>query len=343
MENPLELVGLLLVALLCAACAKTDISSGVVPNKMLKAFLGIAVVYDILYYGFVARELFGLFVIDLAVVSLVSLVLFYTHSFAGGDCKMAMVLASIFPAGCYLNIWGTNCTLVFALVLALVFGYVYLLLNSLRLLMEKKAIMSLDYVKHSLASFVQSYLAALTYISLVCCAATAAGLLSSPFGVWIIRFACVAIALSMNRVDFLKRWACFVPVAVAVLVFSCATSLVPVSLRLDNILRVFILFLCQMTIKTTIYERIDVDDLKNGMILTTISSMLMQSSITPGLPKISTEDLRSRLTDDEVVNVRLWAKATKTTSLTVVKKVPFAALMGAGFMAYAVMGVLRWL
>lgn len=338
-----EMVGLILVAILCLASARTDIKDGLVPNKLLIPFAGVAVIYDVIYYGLFAPDLIMAFAADAAVVSLISLALFYTHSFAGGDCKLAIVLSLLFPAGCYFHAWGTSFTLVVALVLSLVFGYIYLLLNALFLLAKKKAVISFDYIKSALLTFLGSYFAALTYIAALCDLAMVGGLLYSPAGVWAVRISSVAVALSLPRLEFLKSWKCVIPVALAVVAFSLVTSTIPITLRFDNIVRVLILFLCQATIRTTIYERVDVDDLKKGMILTSISSMLMQASITPGLPGISTEDLRSRLSDDEVNSVRLWARATKTTSLAIVKKVPFAALLGAGFLAYAVMGALQWL
>ena len=73
------------------------------------------------------------------------------------------------------------------------------------------------------------------------------------------------------------------------------------------------------------------------MILSTISSVLMQTSITPGLPGVSTEDLRSRLTTEEIASIKIWAKATHTESLTIVKKIPFAIFISIGFVSYFIL------
>ena len=91
-----------------------------------------------------------------------------------------------------------------------------------------------------------------------------------------------------------------------------------------------------MAIKPIIYERVRIDQLKKGMILTIYSSMLMQSSITRGLPGVSTEDLRSRLTETEVASIKIWAKATHTEELTVVKKIPFAIFISFGYLCYLI-------
>ena len=337
-----ELLGLCLVVLLCLMCAKSDIKNGVVPNKLLKLFLGTAVLYDVVYYGIIAPELTGIFLFNVVVVSSISLVLFYTHSFAGGDCKMAIVLSLLFPAGCYWNIRGTSFTLTASLVFSLAFGYIFLLANSLLLVAKKKVTISLEYIGNALWSFSKSYFAALTYIAAIGELALACGLFRYNVGVWIVRIASAAIALSVPRLRLLKKGVCILPVAIAVGVISVGSSSVPILLSFGSIVRTLVLFLCQATIRTTIYDCIKVEDLKEGMILAAIPSMLMQSSITPGLPGVSTEDLRSRLTSDEVASIHLWAKATKTENITIVKKVPFAALLGVGFLAYAAMGVSQW-
>ena len=74
------------------------------------------------------------------------------------------------------------------------------------------------------------------------------------------------------------------------------------------------------------------------MILSSFSSVLMQTSITPGLPGVSTENLKSRLTSEEVDSIQIWAKATHTQSLTVVKKIPFAIFISIGFLCYCILG-----
>lgn len=339
----MEFTGLCLVVLLCRSCAKSDISSGIVPNKMLAAYFAVAIAYDIAYYGFFASDLVAAFLIDAIVVALVALVLFYTHSFAGGDCKLAIVLALLFPAGCYADIWGTNCTLIAALVISLVFGYAYLLANLVVLLFKKKATITFDYMRSSLLSFAKSYLAAISYISLIGSVVSLLGSFDSSVHIWVTRITCVIVALCVGRFPFLRKWCFFVPAACVAALVSAVSTTIPISLKPEYIALVLVLFLCQAAIKTTVYERVDVDGLRKGMILTTISSALMQTSITKGLPGVSTEDLRSRLTDEEVASIRIWAKATRTTSLTIVKKIPFAALLGAGFFAYAILGgVLRW-
>ena len=73
------------------------------------------------------------------------------------------------------------------------------------------------------------------------------------------------------------------------------------------------------------------------MILSAFSSMMMQSSKITGLPGISTEDLRNRLTEEEAESVRRWGKSAKGVSeVSIVKKIPFAIFLAMGYACYFV-------
>lgn len=340
----MEFIGLSLLIILGCLCAASDIKTGIVPNRMLAAFFAAAVIYDVVCYGFSARDLACSFFLNVGLISLAAFALFYTHSFAGGDCKMAIVLSLLYPAGCYMRVRDLDCTLVAALLFAFIFGYAYLLVYSILLIEKNKTgNVTAVYIKDSVLTFAQSYLAAISYISMIVCLVSLFGGFGSIVKIWVTRIACVVVALCTGRYPTLRNWRFFLPAAAVALISSLLSRTIPLSLKPEYAALVFFLSICNATIKTAVYEQVPIDELKKGMVLTLFSSTLMQISKTKGLPGISTEDLRSRLSEDEVASVRTWAKATKTTSLTIVRKVPFAAMISAGYMLYAILGgVLRW-
>ena len=116
----------------------------------------------------------------------------------------------------------------------------------------------------------------------------------------------------------------------------------PFSLNPENYIMVVVLLIFQMTIKTILYEEIKIADLKKGMILSTISSMMMQNSRVRGLPLVSTEDLKSRLTEEQVNSICRWSKSRKIETITIVRKIPFAIFIFSGFLSYFVIwGVIK--
>lgn len=333
----LESLSLILLTVLCYLCTKSDLQVGLIYNKVLGIFLALALIVDACYYGFFVHDLFGAFMLNVVVVTVSSLYLFYSHSFAGGDCKMMIVVALLFPARLYWTFGSTNITLVFTLVFAIFAGYCYLLGNSIWAIATKKVKITYTYIKDYLLNFLKSYVAAMVYISLL----NRLIMLSYNFGIdinmWIIRALCLLVAWGIGRYPVFKKWYVFVPAVCAVIGISIAKHSLPFSVHLENYTLMLVLLVCQMTIKTTIYENIEVWNLKKGMILTTFSSMMMQASITKGLPGISTEDLRSRLTETEIESIKIWAKATHTQSLAIVKKIPFAIFISIGVLIYCAM------
>lgn len=333
----LEIISLCLMVCLCIICTRSDLRTGFIYNKVLAVFLVLAVVIDVIYYGLFVNDLLTDFLINIAVVAIVSLYLFYTHSFAGGDCKMTIVASLLFPARYYWELGNSNITLVFAIAFALFAGYCYLLGDSLWSIAKKKVVITFDYVKQMIFSFLKSYIAATVYISLFNSILMTISNYIVEVNVWFIRLMCLIVAWCIGRFPVFKKWGVFIPAACVVILVSVVTKTSPVSLNLENYVLVLLLLLCQMTIKTTIYEKVEVSQLKKGMILTTLSSVLMQKSITKGLPGVSTEDLRSRLTEDEISSIKIWAKATRTDSLMIVKKIPFAIFISIGFLLYCTM------
>lgn len=333
----LEIISLSLAMCLCVVCTKSDVRDGIIYNKVLAIFTVAAVLINAVYYGFFARDLLLGFLSNFVAIVVVSLYLFYSHSFAGGDCKMTIVLTLLYPARFYLVHGKSIVTLVFAIGLSIFSGYVYLLIDSIKAIITKKVEFTYRYVKNFLADFLKSYIAAMVYIVLL----NSLLMLCHSFGVfvnvWISRCLCMLVAWCVGRYPIFKKKFLLAPTFVITVVISVIIRTAPISFRLENYALVLILLFCQMTIRTTIYERVRVEQLRKGMILTALSSILMQTSITKGLPGISTEDLKSRLTLDEIESIKIWAKATHTEELTVVKKIPFAIFISIGFVSYFVL------
>ena len=329
-----EILSLCLSVVLCILCTKSDIQDGLIYNKVLMIFLIAAIVIDVVYYSFFAQALFWDFLFNVLIVAAFSLYLFFSHSFGGGDCKMIIVLSLLYPAEYYLTIKNYNLTFILVLGFAIFAGYIYLLINSIRAIATKKTSITFDYVKNYLIDFLKRYIAAMIYIVLLNSLIILCEQANININIWVSRCACIIIAWCVGHYAIFKNIILQCVALAATVVISLITKIVPISFNPENYIIILVLMLCQMIIRPTIYERINVDQLKKGMILTTLSSVLMQSSITKGLPNVSTEDLKSRLTTDEVESIKIWAKATHTNELTIVKKIPFAIFISIGLVGY---------
>ena len=330
----MELIYLLVMISLCVVVIKSDLFEGMVYNKTLLIYGVIAVALDIVYYGFFQREMVIPFLINSLVVSITALILFYTHCFAGGDCKLLMILVLLFPANCYMTYGNSLITMVFTIGFAVFYGYFYLLVSSLYLLIKKKNSMSMSYVRNSLFVFAKSFFCAMIYISGVNLIIRLIAMQGMNISVWIIRIICIGCSLLVGKKPiFRKKWMLSIGIVIDILL-SIMLKMIPFSIHPENYILVIALLICQLTIRTSLYEEIPVEELKKGLILSMGTSMMMQSSRIRGLPGISSEDLRDRLTEVEAESVKRWAKGKKIEKITTVRKIPFAAFIACGFISY---------
>lgn len=330
----MELIYLLVMISLCVVVIKSDLFEGMVYNKTLLIYGVIAVALDIVYYGFFQREMVIPFLINSLVVSITALILFYTHCFAGGDCKLLMILVLLFPANCYMTYGNSLITMVFTIGFAVFYGYFYLLVSSLYLVIKKKNSMSMSYVRNSLFVFAKSFFCAMIYISGVNLIIRLIAMQGMNISVWIIRIICIGCSLLVGKKPiFRKKWMLSIGIVIDILL-SIMLKMIPFSIHPENYILVIALLICQLTIRTSLYEEIPVEELKKGLILSMGTSMMMQSSRIRGLPGISSEDLRDRLTEVEAESVKRWAKGKKIEKITTVRKIPFAAFIACGFISY---------
>ena len=312
----------------------SDVRDGRIYNKTLLGFVLSGIVLCVIYYGYFARDLFGLFMINFGIIALISLILFYTHSFAGGDCKLTLVMAMLYPANEYLVYGKSDVTLYFTLCLAILYGYFYLLFFSIYSLVKGRTRLTREYVKGYLENFFKSFLSASGYICLINLLFVILNLYGIYANQWIIRIVCMVFAWMVGKESKLKKWQIVVGIYVIDIVIGLLLGFVPFSFNPENYILVIFLLLCQMTIRTSLYQKVKVCDLKRGMILSSVSSMLMQNSRVRGLPPISSEDLRSRLTEEQVDSIGRWASSRNIIAVTVVRKIPFAIFIFAGFLSY---------
>lgn len=333
-----EIASLCIIAVLCVLCTKTDMIDGLIYNRIIGKFSLLALFFDFIYYGFLEKSSRVPFLLNFLVVCIVSLYFFYSNSFAGGDCKMLIVLAMLYPAKFYFRYAGSSITLIFAIGFAIFWGYVYLVVRSLLCIATKRTSLTIGYVQSYFLTFIKSFVSATIYVALV---NSLVFIIERSFSIylnpWIPRSVCIITAWLVGKYSLFKRKKIFIFTVALLVITSAYAGIFPVSLNPENYTIVFVLLFCQMSVQPTIYENISVDRLKKGMILSTFSSTLMQASITKGLPNISSENLSNRLTEDEITSIRIWSKATHTESLTIVKKIPFAIFISIGFACYFVL------
>ena len=326
---------LLLMFCLGVIAAVSDIRTGIISNKIIAWFALCGVVTDTIYYGMLAPDTIEIFFLNVVSTTVISFCLYYTHAIAGGDCKLIPVLSLLYPAGMYLEYGGSSITLFIALCFAIFFGYLYMLFAAIWKLVTDESHINKTYIINTVKIFAKSYFRATLFVMFLNLFFAIIDRNFLHVDAWIVWVTCIITAWISGRVRILRNRVLIGLVLAADFGLAIYMKVIPFSLNPRTYLFTVVLLLCQMMIRTNLYEQIQTSRIKKGMILSSVSSILMQNSKIAGLPGISTEDLRNRLTEDEAESVRRWGKSTKgTKEISIVKKIPFAIFLAMGYVCY---------
>lgn len=331
-----EGIGLALLAVFGTLASVSDIREGLVRNRLVGAGAVCACVLDAVYYGFFADGMFLTFLGNLAIASGAALALFFAHLWAGGDCKLMCVLAAMYPAGAYVAYAGQELTLVLVVLFAFLLGYAFLIARFVsRAVRREGPAVSRRQAGASLLRFLKAYALALVYVAAarICIGRLLPAGAPGSVAAW-IAIAC-AVAWAANAVKVLGRKAVWMPV----LAFDVAASVLLGTVPVGTDWRAYALVLCVVLVRVLVsgqnYRSIPTGDVRKGMILATATTLRLASSRIAGLPPLSTEDLRSRLTEDEARSVRRWGESSHgEETVMIVVRIPFAIFIVLGFAAY---------
>lgn len=334
----LEILSLLVLICLGIYASVSDIQTGIIKNKVLAIVALYAVLADGFYYGLWGRELAVIFLVNLAVISALALVLFLTHSWAGGDCKLLFVFALLYPASKYFAYNGQTVTLVFAVFAAFLIGYIYLIADYIFAAVHKRTRLSTNDIKMKLRSFITAYIQVLIYLTLVHLLYLI--LFASRFEanamLWAAADFCMAWFIASSKL-LRRRAVCYTAFAMDI-VLSVYLHILPIGTDLKRYLFLFSVILLKIILSEQSYQTIPTEQVHSGMILSTAASMQFLASRVKGLPQISTEDLSCRLTEEEAESIKRWghSKAGKP-QITIVRKIPFAIFIFLGFLTYFIL------
>lgn len=314
-----------------------DIWKGVVRNRVLGWGALAAAALDAVHYGLLAPNLFWAFCLNVSLMMGIACILFFTHSWAGGDSKLLAVLALLFPAECYLAHFDSQATLPLTVMLAFLLGYGYLVIHWVISLLRKRTSFSLSRTKESFLAFGRSYLLVLLYVTFanMILQAALAPWVEIQSLTWFALDFCLAWFISTVR--FLRKKPVWISVLVLDIVGAILLRQFPLSTRGSHYLFLLVVVFLRIAVSQQNYQVIPTAQVQKGMILSSASSLLFLGSRVKGLPGISHEDLRSRLTQEEAESVRRWEHlAHGSPTVTIVRKIPFAVFIFAGFVLYLI-------
>ena len=109
---------------LCIFTAHSDATRGIVENRLMLVGFTAAVILDACAYILIAPWLGITFLTNAVIAIVVSIFLYMANVWAGGDCKLFVVLSLLLPAADYLMIGECLLGSIPILIVAFILGYV---------------------------------------------------------------------------------------------------------------------------------------------------------------------------------------------------------------------------
>ena len=329
-------LGLLILLGICASYG--DLKTGLITNCMVLSFSALGLVLNVYYLGFVEQSDVFIFIGNLFSCIIVAFLLYRIHAFAGGDLKLVVAMSLLYPSSAYLTYNTSRITMFLAIGFAIFWGYVYLLISTVVDIGRGKVSLDRKYIQSCMTFYLKTYVTAMLYIMLFTMAVSAFSLFIFPLPAWFTIFGSFVIAWISGKYSFLRNQIFLSMAIVLDVILAILLKISPIPLNPSSYLLTAILVLCQVTIRVNLYRTIPTEDIQKGMILSMASSLSMQGSRIRGLPGISSEDLRDRLSEEQVQSIRRWGKSSKgLDNLVIVRKIPFAVFIMMGYMTYFVL------
>jgi len=313
----------------------TDLCRNTIQNKILLCAVVPGAILDFVYYYFFARNYLKPYFMDLVIVSVISILLYAIHIIAGGDSKLMIMLAIIYPAGWYIEIYTNNYGIIGVVFLAFIYGFVFLIIDSIIITVKYKKEFSYKALYKGFAEFFKQYIVDILYVVAfmqIYCFFIQEFLRLNDV---ILYFVVFCLVISIRRFKILQQKVLVISISSFDIIMTIITKHIVVSFNLKTYGIIALIVLVRIALSQYNYSEIKTSDVKRGMILSMATTILFQNSRIKGLPLVSTEDLKSRLTIEEAEIVNRWGKsANGQATVYIVRKMPFAIFLTLGFMTY---------
>lgn len=336
----LEFLKIILIVLLCVYSSITDIKHGIIENKAVLTASIMGICLDVISWLTFNREYSKYHIISILAVVALSIVFYALHIWAGGDCKLMLAISLLVPYELYIPVSNGKVSLVPLLVIVFGISYIYLLAESIVLAMKTKSIEKGKLIKNARKSIIRwiSCVAYITLLDQILLLFFPDIFIKSRFIILIINI-CLAVVISGISVLCNKFVVATVILLEIVIRLICHQSILNKFMLINYGLAIVFIVL-RIFIDQYNRETIETSKVEKGMILSAATTVQFVLSKVKGLPSQSTEDLRSRLTEEEAESVRRWGKSKYgTTTVEIIRKIPFAIFISIGTFLFLILGV----
>ncbi|MBQ4529615.1 MAG: hypothetical protein IJA36_03230 [Lachnospiraceae bacterium] len=312
----------------------TDIKQGIIQNKALAiAAIGGAIINSI-YFPLFGSEFLVIYLCNFLVMIVFAIALYSFHFWAAGDSKLLICVNLLFPARLYDNDVFSFAPGLNAIIFVFLIAYGYIIIDSVVLFIKReKFYAEKNNGWDGIINFAKGYLISFLYLrglSEILKFITGDIYYENQL---LFSFMNIFVAIVIHSKKVFRRWYLLIGILGVNLFFVRSITFDTFELYAYGILLVALVL--RYLLNGYNYKEIATDTVKRGMVLSYATVTMFIPSRIKGLPKTTSEDMRSRLKEEEVDAIKRWRNSKYgRETITIVRKIPFAIFIVAGEILY---------
>jgi hypothetical protein len=325
---------------LCTVTTITDFRSGLIANKHLLMAAGPALVLNFLYYYIYATIFLKAFVLNLIVMFLITILFYAFHIWSAGDSKLLLLVIFCLPGRIFYEGQQALAPTLQIIILIFSIAFLYLIVESVGVGIKRRDLFKIRFKQLNMEIFAKQCLKCAIYtslINLIFILPHFADFYQNNTA--LIMILNLLVILTVLNAEFFSNLYLLIVSCLAVffLTFWHGFKIFGSS-QLEIYLLALGIILLRMIAEKYNYQVIPLTNLKKGMVLAWSSIAFFMPSRVKGLPESTTEDIRSRLTQEEVESIKRWADSKYgKDEIVIVAKIPFAIFITLGTIVYMAM------
>jgi len=327
---------LVMLAALCAISTYSDFVNGIIPNIIIVISIVLGSVVDIIYF-INYPQYFSNFIFNLMTMTIISIILYAYHIWAAGDSKLLIAIMIMIPGEVVYDCKKILAPTVSIIVISFAIAFVYIVAVSIAAAIRDHHL-DLGIKGFNIKIAIKQYVFCVSYVTMfdIVIACFASKYYSSNlYLIWLIKLIIVISVINYSKTQ--NVIACIMAIAITIFLGAEHHMIIGKMTGINYkwlILVLAIIFL-RMIAERYNYQTIKTENIKKGDVLSAHTVLLFENSKIVGLPHSTTEDIRSRVSENEVESILRWRTSSKgRDELTIVKKIPFAVFISLGTIVY---------
>ena len=314
----------------------TDIKHGIIQNKRLLQAGTIGFFINVVYYSRFAYGFFQLYISNLIIMSILAVALYMIHFWAAGDSKLLIVLMFLFPARFYD--FGKQ------VIAPGIYGFILIYVLGDTIIQKLKQAQKIQYRtinRQFIFVFIKSYIVSFVYLNLF---SQVVRLIFKNFyfrNQVIFMIMNIFLVIWIQNIQWLKKIGLII-IAFAIDIILTVKYYVLGNIQWKSYIVLFLALFLRHIMSGYNYQEIPTKDIEKGMVLSYITLAKFLPSRVKGLPKQGGEDMRYRITEDEMNAIKRWENSKYgEDTIIIVRKIPFAIFIVAGILLLFIIRILR--